>query len=473
MNKSQDRIESKQISTSEKNIPLKIFISVGIGQMLIEFLLAVFGTRVYDFYENEIGLASGIIALAFILYAVWNMFNDPLVGYLADKPRNFWKKYGKRFLWIVFGGFFWALSFMLLFAVPDVDPNRDMLFLFFWLLITICIYDTMFSIYDVNYNGLIPDKFRTDDHRVKLASFAVAFGVIGTVLGAVLPPMLITYGNKATFFTMSIIISMIGIVILLLLIPGIRESQDMIDRAFRVDAQKEQVSFFKMMKIALKQKSFVAYLCIFTFYQATVLLMVGSIPYVVRFILKEEAIVESYIMLGYIITGLISIPFWSKMAQKKGDFKKSFMLGGFLMIIFIIPLIFVNTVLLVIIAVAILGIGSIGFWVMMLPVISDVVDEAAIRNGIRQEGFYMGVRTFFGRIAIIIQAITFALIHILTGFEPGSRTQSATAVFGLRLQVSVVPMILMTIGVVLFWKLYDITPEKKVKIKAQLKEMSL
>lgn len=466
MNEKQKRVESKDIS-------LKIFVSVGFGQMLIEFLLAVFGTRVFDFYENEIGLATGIIALAFIMYAVWNMFNDPLAGYIADKPRKFWKKYGKRYLWIVFGGFFWAVSFVFLFAVPDVDPNADVLFLFFWLLITICIYDTLFSIYDVNYNGLIPDKFRTDEHRVKLASFAVAFGVIGTVLGAVLPPMIITYGDRTSFFTMSIIVSIIGVVILLLLIPGIKEDQEMIDRAFRVDAQKEQISFFKMMRVALKQKSFVAYLCIFTFYQATVLLMVGSIPYVVRFILKEEAIVESYIMLGYIFTGLISIPFWSKFAQKKGDFKKSFILGGLLMVIFIIPLIFVETVLWVIIAVAILGIGSIGFWVMMLPVISDIVDEAAVRNGVRQEGFYMGVRTFFGRIAIIIQAITFALIHILTGFEPGSATQSATAVFGLRLQVAVVPMFLMLIGILLFWRLYDITPEKKEKIKAQLEELDL
>lgn len=466
MNEKQERVESKDIS-------LKIFVSVGFGQMLIEFLLAVFGTRVFDFYENEIGLATGIIALAFIMYAVWNMFNDPLAGYIADKPRKFWKKYGKRYLWIVFGGFFWAVSFVFLFAVPDVDPNADVLFLFFWLLITICIYDTLFSIYDVNYNGLIPDKFRTDEHRVKLASFAVAFGVIGTVLGAVLPPMIITYGDRTSFFTMSIIVSIIGVVILLLLIPGIKEDQEMIDRAFRVDAQKKQLSFFKMMRVALKQKSFVAYLCIFTFYQATVLLMVGSIPYVVRFILKEEAIVESYIMLGYIFTGLISIPFWSKFAQKKGDFKKSFILGGLLMVIFIIPLIFVETVLWVIIAVAILGIGSIGFWVMMLPVISDIVDEAAVRNGVRQEGFYMGVRTFFGRIAIIIQAITFALIHILTGFEPGSATQSATAVFGLRLQVAVVPMFLMLIGILLFWRLYDITPEKKEKIKAQLEELDL
>ncbi|MHA1255362.1 MAG: MFS transporter, partial [Promethearchaeota archaeon] len=121
-----------------------------------------------------------------MVYAVYNMFNDPLVGYLADKPRNYWKKYGKRYLWIVIGGILWALSFMLLFAVPDLDPNSDALFLFFWLLLTICLYDTFNSAYDVNYNSLIPDKFRTDKQRMKLASFAVAFGVIGVVLGAIL-----------------------------------------------------------------------------------------------------------------------------------------------------------------------------------------------------------------------------------------------------------------------------------------------
>jgi GPH family glycoside/pentoside/hexuronide:cation symporter len=201
--------------------------------------------------------------------------------------------------------------------------------------------------------------------------------------------------------------------------------------------------------------------------------MVGSIPYVVRFILKEEAIVESYIMLGYIISGIISVPFWSKIAQKQGDFKKMFIIGGLLLVVFTIPLLFVDTVILAIIAVAFLGIGSIGFWVMMLPVLGDVVDEASLRNGKRQEGFYMGVRTFFGRLAIIIQVSTFALIHIFMGFEPGSKTQSATAVLGLRFQLALIPMILMLIGIFLFWKLYDLTPEKKSKIRLQLKELSL
>ena len=109
----------------------------------------------------------------------------------------------------------------------------------------------------------------------------------------------------------------------------------------------------------------------------------------------------------------------------------------------------------------------------MLPVLGDVVDEAALKNNTRQEGIYMGVRTFFGRIAIIIQALTFAIIHISTGFEPGSPTQSPLAILGLRFQVALVPMILILIEILLFWKLYDITPEKKVEIRKKLAELNL
>ena len=103
----------------------------------------------------------------------------------------------------------------------------------------------------------------------------------------------------------------------------------------------------------------------------------------------------------------------------------------------------------------------------------DVIDEATIRNGTRQESFYVGFRGLFARIAIIIQAVSFGLIHIFMGFEPGSSTQSPRAIVGLRIQLVIIPMLIMTIGIILFWKFYDLTPEKKEQIKQQLKQLNL
>ncbi|TFF85449.1 MAG: MFS transporter [Promethearchaeota archaeon] len=465
-------IATESKSKTPEKIPLLVFFSFAFGDLLIELYVAAFGVRVFDFFENEVGLATGLIALAFIIYAGWNMINDPLVGFLADKPRSFWRKHGKRFIWIISGGIGTSISFILIFAAPELDPKRDWIILFLWLLVTICLFDTFFSMFDTNYNGLIPDKFRTDEQRLRISSFEVGLGIFGTVAGVVIPPILITYGVRSSFLTMAIVIGIIGIILIILQIHGIREDKSMIDRYFKTAEQLEKVTFFDMIKIAVKQRSFLGYLLLYTLYQATIALLLGSIPYLVRFILKEEAITESYILLGYIIAGLASVPLWAKVALKKGN-KKVFLIGGFMISALTVPFLFISDLLSVIIVAALIGVGLIGFWLMLNPILADVIDEAVVNNKLRQEGFYMGVRTFFGRMALIIQALTFAFIHIFTGFEPGSTTQTSTAILGLRIQMALVPMMLMILGLLIFWRLYDITPEKKASIQAELKRLNL
>jgi len=460
-------------NTSENTISTKIYLSAATGQMMFSFLVTVSGTRLFDFYENEIGLSTGLVTFIFIIYALWSIVNTPLIGYFIDKPRKFWSKYGKRYLWIVFGGMLWAVSHIFLFVVPDLDAEKDLIILTIWFLIVICVYSVCFTIYDVAYGGFIPDKFRSDEQRLRVSSIGMGLGVMGTLLAAVLPPLIIEYGNRESFLTMAIIVSIIGVIMLLATIPGIREDQWMIDRILSVDTRKEVAKFSDMIKIAFKHRNLLAYLCIFTAISAMLIIMTASIPYLVRFILNEKAIVESYLFLGFIVTGLLSVPLWVKIAKKLGDFKKVLILGSLLTILFTIPLFFVNSLLFAIVATALLGVGIIGINVIIFPLFGDVIDEATARNGTRQESFYVGSRALFANVAIIIQAVTFRLIHIFMGFEPGSSTQSPRAVLGLRIQVAIIPMIIMIIGIILFWKFYDLTPEKKEQIKQQLKQKNL
>ncbi|MHA1689021.1 MAG: hypothetical protein ACTSUN_06760 [Promethearchaeota archaeon] len=65
------------------------------GDIIVQLFIYLFSVSIFDFYENKIGLASGIIMIAFILYSAWNLVNDTIVEYLADKSRSFWRKYGK------------------------------------------------------------------------------------------------------------------------------------------------------------------------------------------------------------------------------------------------------------------------------------------------------------------------------------------------------------------------------------------
>ncbi len=459
-------------SQNRISYPIWVFLSVAFGQFMIDFIEAVFHNRVLDFWENEIGFETALISLAFIIYAIWNMFNDPLIGYIADKPRKFWGKWGKRFPWIIGGGIPWVLCFILLFTVPAWDPDTQQIPLFLWLLISICLYDTLFSIYDTSYNGLIPDKFRTDRDRVRQSAWANVLSIIGGVMAVFIGPGLITYGDRRSFLTMAVAVCIIGLGVLLIQIPGLKETKIMRERLEIQSKQSPPESFFKLLKKAIRQRNFLAYLIIYLCYQSCNVLMTSSIAYVNRFILGGPEDDEMLIMGGYILLGMLSIPFWAFISRKKGQ-KFVFMICALIIVGLMIPLIFITTLIPMVIVVGLMGVGLLGFAVMLLPILGDVIDEAVVIHRRRRDTFYMGVRTFFGRISVIIQALTIGIVHIATGFNEGASTQPPSAIFGIRIQVAIVPMILMLIGTVVFWKLYTLTDAQKAENKRQLVELNL
>jgi len=64
----------------------KSIYSYGLGEFIMQTFALAFGAYVFYFYEVEIGLDSWLVAFGFILYAIWNAVNDPLVGYICDRP---------------------------------------------------------------------------------------------------------------------------------------------------------------------------------------------------------------------------------------------------------------------------------------------------------------------------------------------------------------------------------------------------
>ena len=129
----------------------------------------------------------------------------------------------------------------------------------------------------------------------------------------------------------------------------------------------------------------------------------------------------------------------------------------------------------VMIVVFLYGLAFGGFWVMITPVFSDVIDESVVLSDKRRESTYGGFRQFFLNLARVIQGLTLGIMLTLTGFVEGAgpEKQPASALFGIQLTFGVIPAIYIAIGVIIFWKFYDITPDKVKENKAKLVEMKL
>ncbi|MFX0175561.1 MAG: MFS transporter [Candidatus Hodarchaeota archaeon] len=448
--------------------------SYGSGKFINEFFNMAFGSLVFFFYETEIGLPSYLTMIGYIIFALYNAINDPLVGYLTDRPFKFTKKWGRRFPWVFIGGVPWIFSYVLIFMPPAVDPTQSAWIIFIWLIFTTCLYDTFASVFNVSFYSIFPDKFRSGNERRSAATISTVIAAFGTAFGSIIPPLFYEFEDLPSYITQAIVVIIVCMIALFLSIPGSREDQVRIDCYLEsCEEGMERESFFKEFKKCLKYKNFLAYIITYMFYQSLVQTMIGSIPYVAQFVFEVESEAITLIMATLLLGMIISMPIWAKFAQKTNDDRKTMIYASIYLVIITGILFFVKDYTLMLIAMFFWGMGEGGFWVMQGPILASAIDETVVASGQRKEGIYNGIQTFVGRAAMVAQAISISGVHILTGFREEATTQTVNATLGIQVHFALIPMLFMTIATIILWLFYDITPEKSMLLKDKLIEMKI
>ncbi len=451
-----------------------IMISYSLGNLMSEAFFFIFGTYFYFFYEVEVGLSIWLVSLGYTIYAIWNAINDPIIGVFTDRPNRMWKRWGKRFPFVFIGILGWIFTLALLFTPPDVSAASGSIILFIWLIFSACLCDTLFSLGAVNYGALYPDKFRTDGDRRKVAGYGNIFALLGTLVGAIIPPMFITYGDISSYATMSWLVIIILLVAFVFYIPGIRETKWMKERYLeRWEVEKaEKISFVDTVRRVFKQKNYVVFMVVYLVSDIASACLMASLNYEIIYVLNESTDALLFIMLIYVLSSIISIPFWVLLSQRIKNNKKVFIISCIANAAFLIPMGFINILWAFLIGAVFLGIGMAGFKVNLTPLSGDALDEALVLNKRHMESSYGGFMVFILRFSLVAQALIFGIVHTLTGFDttPGA-TQPPAAVFGIQLHFALIPAVLFIIGIIIFWKYYGLTPEKTKELKEKIKEL--
>jgi len=451
-----------------------IFLSYGQGPALNQFFRMAFIAFGFYFYEGEIGLNVWITGLAYIIFAIWNAVNDPLVGWLTDRPFKFTKKWGRRFPWTMIGGVPWVFSYILIFIPPAIDPKAGAWIIFAWLVFSTCLFDTFNSIWWVNFYSLFPDKFRSSKERRIASGFITPVGIIGISLGGLVPPLLIEYGIPSTFVIQAVAVTFIAFIMLMLGIPGWRDDQECVDKYLaRCEEETEQTPFFKALLQSFKHRSYVAFLVLYFTWQVLIFCIQATIPYLVNFVLKLKASNQLFMQIAFLVGALVSIYFWIKFAQKTNNNKKVLLIASIMLAAFSIPLSFINNIWAFVVIFIFWGCALGGYWGMERPILSDIIDESVVKTGKREEGMYSSIVMFFNRLAMIFQVLIFAIVHSLTGFEEGGTSQTLEAQAGILMHFGLIPSIFLIVGIFVFWKLYDLEPSRIKENQIRIKELGL
>lgn len=472
--------EEKSSSTefTPDKVSLKKTTSFGFGPFLMAFIDTSYGTLIFYYYEVELGLATALVGLSFVLYALWNMINDPLIGYLTDKPTRWSEKYGVRTPYIVIGGILFIITYYFLFAVPDYGNVESNPWPLFWYMIIVtCLFDTFYSLWSVHSVGSFPNIFRTQEARRKGSTYVNILAVIGALTcRAILIPVFIRYGDPSSYANYAFAACIILGICLVLFIPGIYENEFIKKRYLMIYEfmQTQKLPYFKFLKTALKQKNFVIWMICYTLINMAGVLSNASMLYFVKDILKTDV---QAIAIFSIATVLAFIPanfLWSHFVAKRTHHINQMIIGFILMgISYFISGMLVTSIDQLVFTSILGGIAGGCYVSIIMSISSDTFDEVNVACGRHVEAGIVGVQYFLLRISFLTAGLIIAAVHIATGYVPGAETQSDLALLGVRMHYGLFSSIFCFIGAFLLYKYYDLYGEKREQLTALMKEKKL
>jgi len=164
----QDHI-SKLNSNPTQNSP----IVCGKGLFGLSSLSKVFAVFYMFYYVDVLGLAVTLAAIINDGYAIWDVVNDPLAGYLSDKTRTRW---GRRRPWLLIGLPFYIVFLVMVYAVPENFQQGNELF---WYAIGIFfLFEAAYTIMLVNYEALFPELFQGFRERIHAGPYYQGFRTV-------------------------------------------------------------------------------------------------------------------------------------------------------------------------------------------------------------------------------------------------------------------------------------------------------
>ncbi|MFX1571105.1 MAG: MFS transporter [Promethearchaeota archaeon] len=433
--------------------------SFGMGSFAQWFLNSAFNTWVLSFYFVAVGLDITLITLAFVLWTLWNAFNDPLIGYLSDRTRT---RIGRRKPFIIIG----SIPILIIEIIVWLPPAGTQIVQFIYLLIILICFDTFYTMITL-FDSLFPELYTSVEERAEVNTIKQILATIGLILAFLIPGLFIgdTLSDPSGYPINGIVTSIIvGLSLVVAIKWGAVEKEE-----FKLD-HKHEFSFFKGMKYTLSNKGFILYTIIFFLYEYILLLYASVIPLWGEFVLMVGTTIETSLLLGSIfIVGIISVVLWRYLDVKLGS-RKSYAIAMIAFAIAILPLLFASDYMTALLTVSTSGIGFGGMLYFVYLIIADVIDEDELKNGVRREGTFFGVTNFFMRLAMVFSVLSVNLVFVSTGWETWTPDPDFNILFGIRLLMVLFPIIAIVISLVCLY-FYPFTKSKVDGIKSQLKEL--
>lgn len=429
-----------------KRIQSATLVYWGLASMGLAMIAGIYATTLPIFYQDYLGLSARWISIASIAYAVWNAVNDPLFGFITDNTRS---KYGRRIPYLRFTAPFLALTFFMVWMAPT-QAEEPMVFV--WMLVSMLLYDTCFTIVGLVQAALLPELSEYEDDRSALQVSMALSNLLGFVIGFMVPQLFRPKGGEPLEpmrFAM-LGAGLLGAALILLLSYKVRERPALTEG-------KPKISFRDYLAFTFTNKAAMVIIAenfMRIFVQAVIM---GAVFYLADYLVKMNAIL---LMAWFLVPMIVGIALTTRVRRAIGVLATQqlyLVIGGVgLCSIFFLP------VSLIPFGLALAGFGMGGPEALTYVLLSQAIDEDELRSGQRREGAFFGTNALLTKPAQSLAIAIPPLILEATGFITRESNggvpflnQAESVLSGIRLYSGLIPGIAFLIGAAILF-LYPI-----------------
>ena len=355
-------------------------------------------------------VAIGQVSIIFVTGTIWLAIASPLVGFWSDKVRTRpgWMRIlpiaGRRRPFIFWGSIGTAVT-MIAFWYPPVAETSSANIVYGTVLL--CLHWSVFTIALVPLNALAPEIARSEHARLRIGAWIAAGMIVGLAMAELLPGLLIDWldptdiidpetgdpvHSPAGYRHCAALFALISLALFQLPVWLIRERYDSEVAREKAAPMREQ-----FLAVATNRPLIVYSLAIFLF-TIGFLAAQRALPYWAELGLHGDESTVSYLLAPFIVTAFAAVAVTPKIADRLGI--KNMYLIAFLFIITGLPMMYVlgkvdlSDTVKTVLGGALFGYCGIGqgiIYVMMTPVIGEIIDYDELQSGCRRESLYNGL----------------------------------------------------------------------------------
>ena len=440
-------------------IPLRKKIGYGLGDMGLSISYFTVGFFFIYYLTDIVGLKPYLAGLAYFIGQAWNSINYPLIGVLSDRS---FSRYGRKRVYLLFGAFPFALSFILMWMIP---PDGSQLLKFGFATVAILVYTTLYSLVLVPYTSLVPVMTSNYDERTQIIGIRTILSTLGTILGAGAAILVSSFDSELTGLRVTVFTFAVWMLLTVLAAAHSTRGMEQTTQAKAISTAGGWECYFHL----LCDRN-VTILMLFKFLGAiSTASLMAALPYFSKYILGDEG--RSTMGLAfYIAVSAIFFRVWERLARRydKRRLLLVAMLGMGLILFTIGKFVTGATITVFYLGCIMLGTVMSAYTLIAYSFPPDLVDYYDHKKQERHEAIIFGLWQTVHQLGVAFSGLLLGLFLQFFGYDGTQVVQTPSALMTVRFALGLLPGTFMLLAV-LALQPYTITRKAYLDIQEDLK----